>query len=103
VALKRMATSFVSFHITSHTKGFSATLVRTLEGFFARMTVTVDAKTARPRERFLACLADITVLGLREASLRRRRDVMMMLPRIGTTRRGQRDRDWHYRWWRKLL
>lgn len=65
-----MAPSFMSLHITPHAEGFATALMWTFEGFLASVAVAVDAKTARSRKRFVARLADIAVLRLRETGLR---------------------------------
>jgi len=58
--------ALVSFHVASDTESLSTTLVRTSEGFLASVRVAVDAKRAGPAKCFVACLADVAVLGLRE-------------------------------------
>ena len=55
-----------------------------LERLLASMGVAVNAKGARPAECFVASLADVAILRLRESSLSTGRDVVMVLPRVRT-------------------
>lgn len=62
-----MTSPLMSLHITPHTERLAATLMRTLEWLLSGMGMAVDPQTARTRECLVARLADISVLGLREA------------------------------------
>jgi hypothetical protein len=57
-----MTPSFVSLHVTPHTEGLAAAVVRALERLLACVAVAVDTKTARPRKCFIASLADVAIL-----------------------------------------
>jgi len=64
-----MATSFVALHVAPYAESLAASVVRAFEGFLAGMTVTVYSQTTGPRERLVACRADVAILGLRERSV----------------------------------
>lgn len=74
----------MSLHVTSYTEGFAATGVGALEGLLAGVRMAVNAQGARPRESLVACLADVAILGLRERCGRRRGNVVVVLPGVGT-------------------
>jgi hypothetical protein len=64
-----VAASFVALHVTPHAERFAAALMWAFEGLLACVTVAVDTKAAGPRKCLVACLADVTILGLRKAGL----------------------------------
>jgi hypothetical protein len=64
-----VTSSLVSLHVTSHAECLAASLVGAFEGLFAGVTMAVNAQAAGPRKCFIACLADIAILRLREAGL----------------------------------
>jgi len=57
-----MAPPFVPLHVAAHTEGLAAAVVGALEGFLARVAMTVDAQTTRPRKGLVASRADVAVL-----------------------------------------
>lgn len=86
----------MSFHVASHAEGFTAASVGALERLLAGVRVAVDAQGTGTGERFVACLANVAILGLRERRCGRGRDVMVVLPWVGT-RRWHCDAHWHGR------
>jgi len=82
-----VAAALVPLHVTAHAERLAAPAMRALERLLARVAVAMYSQAARPRECFVARLADVAVLGLREGGLRGRRDVVVVLP-------------WVYRCWR---
>lgn len=84
VVVRAVTAPLVSFHVAAHTERLAAANVRALERLFARVRVAVDTQGARPRESLVACLADVTLLRLREGGSGRWRDVVMVLPGVGT-------------------
>ena len=88
-----MATPLVTLHVATHAEGLAAPGVRALEGLLAGMGVAVDAQGAGPREGLVAGLADVPVLRLRERGGRGRRDVVVVLPRVGAGGGAHGDRD----------
>lgn len=81
----RVATSLVSFHIASNTKGLSTAWLGALVRLLARVAMTVDAKATWPRESLVAGRADVAVLRLGKLRLAGSADVMMVLPWVRTT------------------
>jgi hypothetical protein len=49
-----VTSSFMSFHIASHTEGLAAPRLWALVGLFASMAMAVDAQAAGSREGFVA-------------------------------------------------
>jgi hypothetical protein len=84
-----VAAAFVPLHVASDAECLPTASVRALERLLSRVGVAMDAERAGPREGFAAGLADVAVLGLRERRRRGRRDVVMVLPRVGSRRRCQ--------------
>jgi len=101
-AYTAVAPPLVPLHVTSHAERLTTPSVRTLERLLARVRMAVDLETAGPAERFVARLADVAVLGLREGRLRRWTDVVMVLPRVRGGHIGRGLRHWHGRWRRKV-
>lgn len=93
-AFKIMATTLVTLHVAAYAEGLAAPGVGALEGLLAGVGVAVDSQGAGPGEGLVAGLADVPVLGLREGRGRGRRDVVVVLPRVGSRGRahGHRDR-----------
>ena len=92
-----VAAPLVALHVASDAERLAAAGVRALEGLLARVGVAVDAERARAGEGLVAGLADVTVLALREGSRRRRRDVVVVLPRVGPRGGTHAEADWHGR------
>ena len=80
-ALLVVAAALVALHVASDAEGLAAPRVRALERLLARVRVAVNAQRAGSGEGLVARLADVSVLGLRERSSGRRRDVVVVLPR----------------------
>jgi hypothetical protein len=78
-----MTSPLMSLHITPDAEGLATPRMRTLEWLLARMAVAVDPQAAGTGKCLVAGLADVSVLRLREARLRRRRDVVVVLPWVG--------------------
>jgi len=89
-------------HVTTHAKGLPTALMWALERLLARVAMAVNTEAAGARKGFVAGLADVTILGLREAGLRRGRNVMVVLPRVGAARGLEAYRDGDYWWWEVL-
>jgi hypothetical protein len=53
-------------HVAPNAEGLAATGVRALEGLLSRVRVAVDTQARGAREGFVAGLADVAVLRLRE-------------------------------------
>jgi hypothetical protein len=87
----------MSLHVASHAEGLAAARVRALEWLLSSVGVAVDPERARAREGLVASLADVAILGLRERSCRGRRDVVVVLPWVGSRSRWKRHRDSHRR------
>lgn len=83
-----MAAAFVALHVAANAEGFAASGVGALEGLLPSVGMTVNAQRAWARKGLVAGLADVAVLGLRERGCRRRRNVVVVLPRVST-------RGWH--------
>lgn len=96
-AFKVVATPLVTLHVAANAKGLAAPGVRALEGLLARMRVAVDPERAGPRERLVACLADVAVLGLGKRRRRRGSDVVVVLPGVGAGVGAKGHRHWHGR------
>lgn len=64
-----MASPLMPLHVTPDAESLPTPGMRTLERLFAGVRVAVDLKTARPAERFVARLANVTILSLREGGL----------------------------------
>lgn len=96
-AFKVVASPLVALHVAANAKGLAAPGVRALEGLLARVRVAVDPERAGPRERLVACLADVAVLGLGKRRRRRRGDVVVVLPRVGAGAGAKGHRHWHGR------
>lgn len=61
-----MAASLVTLHVASNAKGLAAAGVRALERLLAGVGVAVNSEGAGAGEGFVAGLADVSVLALRE-------------------------------------
>jgi hypothetical protein len=108
-ACSRVAAAFVSLHVTSYAESFATSWLRTSVRLFAGVTVAVDSQAAGSREGLVARGTHVTILGLGECRLAGGADVVVMLPRIGTSGCGAGDRNgqWHAlrrvsRWERSL-
>lgn len=93
--LEAMAATFVSLHVASDAESLSTPLMWALEWLLPGMRVRVDSETGWTRESFVAGLADVSILGLRERCHRRRRNIVMVLPWIISRRWSESYRDWH--------
>ena len=83
-----VAAALMALHVAPDAEGLSAAGVGALERLLAGVRVAVNPQRARPRERLVARLAHVPVLRLRECRRRRRRDVVVVLPRV-RPRRGR--------------
>lgn len=92
-----VATSLVTLHVASDAESLAASGVGTLEGFLTGVRVAVDSERAWPRESLVACLADVSVLALRERCRGGRSDVVVVLPRVGAGGWAEADGDGHGR------
>lgn len=79
-----MATTLVSLHVASYAEGLAAAGMWALEWLLTGVRVAVDAKRARTGESLVACLADVAILRLREGGSGGRRNVVMVLPGVGS-------------------
>lgn len=93
--LKVVAATLVSLHVAPHAEGLAAAGVRALEWLLSSVRVAVDPERAGARKGLVARLADVAILRLRERSRRGRRDVVVVLPWVGSRSGRQRNRDGH--------
>jgi hypothetical protein len=92
-----VAASLVPFHVAAYAESFATSRLRALVGLLARVTMAVNAQTARPREGLVAGGADVAVLRLGKLRLAGGANVVMVLPWVGAVggRAGHRCRQWH--------
>jgi hypothetical protein len=83
-----VAATLVTLHVAADAEGLAAARVRALEGLLAGVAVAVDAQGTGTGEGLVASRADVAVLALGEAGSSRRRDVVVVLPGVGTTEHG---------------
>jgi hypothetical protein len=91
-----VAAPLVALHVAANTEGLAAPGVRALEGLLAGVRVAVDSQAARTAECLVAGLADVAVLALRVRRAVGRVEVVVVLPRVGTSDRNR------HRWWEGL-
>lgn len=81
-----MATTLVPLHVAPYAEGLAAAREVALERLLARVGVAVDPQGAGAREGLVARRANVPILALGEGCRRRRGDVVMVLPGVGTPR-----------------
>jgi len=89
----------MSLHVTPNTKRLPTPSMRALERLLARVAMRVNPERAGATERFIARLADITILALRKGGLRRRGDVVVVLPGVGAGGGLEGYGDRYQGWW----
>lgn len=83
-------------HVASYAESLAAASMGALEWLLTGVRVAVNAKGARAGESFVTSLADVAILRLWERCCRRRGNIMVVLPWVGTGR-WHCDAHWH-RW-----
>lgn len=79
-----MTATLVTLHVAANTEGLATSGVRALERLLASVGVAVDAQRAWAGKCFVAGLAYIAVLRLREGRGGRWRDIVVVLPWTGS-------------------